>query len=381
MMCRPRRAAASTGSGTGIVSMRPLRVGVRRLLVDLLGGADLDELAEVHDADAVGEVLEHGEVVRDDDVGQPVSSAGGAFIMLRICDWIDTSRAETGSSATIEPRVQRQRTGEADPLALAAGELVRVEVDRLLASPTSRSSSPTRSHCSVRDPMLWTLSGSRRIVPTRMRGSSEAYGSWNMIWKSRRPRRRSLRPSLVTSSPVETDRARRRLLERHDEPADRRLAAARLPDEAEGLALAHRERDVRDGLDAPDLALQDRSGGDRELLHEPVDLEDHLAVLEVLHPLQGRGLRRLLDRRRREASGGAPTSLPTGLKQATSWPALRRRAAAPRPGTARSRCGSAARTGSRRTHRSGRAGRPGCCRAGCSRPASIFGIESSSASA
>ena len=39
------------------------------------------------------------------------------------------------------------------------------------------------------------------MVPTRIRGSSEAYGSWNMIWKSRRLRLRSPWFSLVTSFP------------------------------------------------------------------------------------------------------------------------------------------------------------------------------------
>ena len=47
---------------------------------------------------------------------------------LMTCAWIETSRAEIGSSATIEVRVQRERPGDPDPLALAAGELVRVAV-------------------------------------------------------------------------------------------------------------------------------------------------------------------------------------------------------------------------------------------------------------
>ena len=51
--------------------------------------------------------------------------------MLRICAWIETSRAETGSSATISFGFEAERAGEADALALATGELVRVELDRL----------------------------------------------------------------------------------------------------------------------------------------------------------------------------------------------------------------------------------------------------------
>ena len=40
--------------------------------------------------------------------------------------WIDTSRADTGSSSTMNVGSRRERPGDADALALAAGELVRV---------------------------------------------------------------------------------------------------------------------------------------------------------------------------------------------------------------------------------------------------------------
>ena len=42
------------------------------------------------------------------------------------CAWIETSSAETGSSHTIELRRDRERARDADALALAARELVRV---------------------------------------------------------------------------------------------------------------------------------------------------------------------------------------------------------------------------------------------------------------
>jgi hypothetical protein len=47
------------------------------------------------------------------------------------CDWIETSSADTGSSATIELRLQHERARDPDPLALAAAELVRVAVGSL----------------------------------------------------------------------------------------------------------------------------------------------------------------------------------------------------------------------------------------------------------
>ena len=45
-----------------------------------------------------------------------------------ICAWIETSSADTGSSQMISLGLQRQRAGDADALALAAGELGREAV-------------------------------------------------------------------------------------------------------------------------------------------------------------------------------------------------------------------------------------------------------------
>ena len=56
-----------------------------------------------------------------------------------ICAWIDMSSAETGSSRISALRLAGQRAGDADPLALAARERVRVAVEvlRRAARPAS----------------------------------------------------------------------------------------------------------------------------------------------------------------------------------------------------------------------------------------------------
>ena len=54
------------------------------------------------------------------------------------CAWMETSRAETGSSQNDQLRIQNQRPRHADPLPLAAAELMGVPVDRV------RGSRPTR---------------------------------------------------------------------------------------------------------------------------------------------------------------------------------------------------------------------------------------------
>ena len=128
------------------------------------------------------------------------------------------------------------------------------------------------------------LSGSLIVGPTRMRGSSDAYGSWNISWRLRRERRRLAAAEPRDVLPVEADLARRRPVQGGDEPADRGLAAARLADEPERLAAVDVEGDARDGLDRPDLALEDRARGDGEVLVGRRRAEQHVPPVHRLDP-------------------------------------------------------------------------------------------------
>ena len=80
--------------------------------------------------------------------------------------------------------------------------------------------------------------------PTVQRGSIEPYGSWKIICMSRRTRFLSarLRPSKLRPS-KRISPPRRRIQLQHQSPQSR-LAAARLPHQAEGLARLDRERKV-----------------------------------------------------------------------------------------------------------------------------------------
>ena len=78
------------------------------------------------------------------------------------------------------------------------------------------------------------------LSPIGVRGSSDAYGSWKMICIRRRYGLSAAPVSFVMSVAVEADRAGRRLDQAEEQPADRRLAAARLADEPERLAAPDR---------------------------------------------------------------------------------------------------------------------------------------------
>ena len=101
-----------------------VRVRVTRRAVQVLDLGHLDDLAEVHHRDAVADVLHDREVVGDEEVGQ-------AELALEVLEQVDDLRldgdVERGDRlvADDELRVQRQGSGDADALALAAGELVR----------------------------------------------------------------------------------------------------------------------------------------------------------------------------------------------------------------------------------------------------------------
>ena len=99
------------------------------------------------------------------------------------CAWIETSSAETGSSQHDQLRVEREGAGDADPLALAAGELVR-DSGRRSSGPARPASSSSRDPRRVARPpsrCRGSRSGSAMISPTVSRGFSDAYGSWKTI--------------------------------------------------------------------------------------------------------------------------------------------------------------------------------------------------------
>ena len=104
-----------------------LRVRVVGGGVHVGGGAGLDDLAGVHDGDAVADVFDDGEVVRDEDQRE-----------VEFVDQVGDQVEDLGSDGDVEGAhwfvgdqdagARGQGAGDGDALALAAGELVRVAV-------------------------------------------------------------------------------------------------------------------------------------------------------------------------------------------------------------------------------------------------------------
>src|SRR6266496_1346092 len=120
---------------------------MNRSLVELLGRRDLDDLAQVHDRDPVGDVAHHAEIVGDEDVGE-------VQFLLQVVQQVDDLRPDgdiQGGDRLVgddQPWVQGQCAGDADPLALAAGELVRVPVEVLRGEADQLERKSTRLNSS-----------------------------------------------------------------------------------------------------------------------------------------------------------------------------------------------------------------------------------------
>ena len=94
---------------------------------DVGGGAVFHQAAQIHDAHSVGDVLHHGQIVGDEQVGQLV-------LLLELLEQVDDlgldGHVQGGHRLVADHKlgVQGQGPGDADALALTAGELMGIAV-------------------------------------------------------------------------------------------------------------------------------------------------------------------------------------------------------------------------------------------------------------
>ena len=255
------------------------RDGVRvdRVLVDLVRGPDLDDLAQVHHRDPVGDVADDAEVVGDEHVGEPE-------LVLQVLEQVDDLRLDRdvegrdGLVGDDHLRLQRERAGDADALALAARELVREALDVLGREPDAveqlldaavellaRGDAVELQR--VADDLADALARVQRRV-----GVLEDH----LHLAPQRPQLALAQLGELGAAEAHRPRGRGEQLEHRARQG--RLAATRLADEADRLALLDAERDAVDGAHRADLAVDEDPGLDREVLDEVGDLEQRLAV-------------------------------------------------------------------------------------------------------
>ena len=129
-----------------------------------------------------------------------------------------------------------ERPRDADALALAAGELVRIAVDGLGREARPSPEGSRASSRALAGSVPCVIGPSAMMRPTVRRGLREAKGSWNTIWMRRRCGRRSRwdrvpkgRSPISIGAAVGLDQAQ------HAAP-DRRFAGAGFAHEPQGLA-------------------------------------------------------------------------------------------------------------------------------------------------
>jgi hypothetical protein len=218
---------------------------VDRTREERVGLADLDDPAEIHHGDAVGDVPHDCKIMRDEQVGQ-------MQFALQVLQQVDDLRlhrnVERGDRlvADDEGRPQRERACDPDALPLAAGEFVRVtphrrarqphQVDRFQrAAPTLRARSDPvdreRLHDGLGD-------GEPRIERSERVLEHDLHAAAHRPHLALRERR--------DVDPFEPHRSGARLDQSQQQAAGGRLAAARFADQTERLAARDREIDAVD---------------------------------------------------------------------------------------------------------------------------------------
>ena len=172
------RSTRCRGSRRGTTESSAFVYGCRGLSITSPRRPLLDDPAEVHDADAIGEAGGRREVVRDHEHAQ-------AAVAQLVEDAEDSGAhgdVEHGDRLVgdEELRLEHEARGDRDPLPLAAGELVREPIDEELGG---READLLERMVDRRAPLgaradPWMTSGSATVVATRKRGSSDSYGSW-----------------------------------------------------------------------------------------------------------------------------------------------------------------------------------------------------------
>ena len=100
-------------------------IGMQRLAIKRIAVCDFHHAAEIHHHDPHRDVADHGEVVRDEQIGKPEP-------LLQILQQVDDLALDRhverrhGLVADDERRLHCQRARNADSLALAAGKLMRI---------------------------------------------------------------------------------------------------------------------------------------------------------------------------------------------------------------------------------------------------------------
>src|SRR3989442_9496451 len=232
----------------------PLRVRMDRTAENRLDRADLDELARIHDRDAVAHLRDDTEVVRDQEERHRIGAAEVAEDLedLRLDDHVERrGRLVCDEQLRLEDEGERDH----DPLAHPARELVRVVAEAVIRNPHRPQD--------VRSPLGRLVRFDRAVVCANrldevLADRHERVQARHGILEDQRelldPKSAEFRlrnPDEVASAEGQSARdLRTRRQQAEDRFAECRLAASRLADDPERLPGVEVEGDAVDRVDA-----------------------------------------------------------------------------------------------------------------------------------
>ena len=260
-----------------------LGIGVARSCEEGGLGGELDDLAEVHDRDAMGDVLHHREVVGDEDEAEPET---GLQILEQVDDLCAHRDVEgrDGLVADQELGLDRKGAGDADALALAARELVRV-APRVAGQQAHEAEE-------LGHPLLFRAAAGEAVngerlgqhLADRHARVERAVGVLEDDLHLAAQAPHALARECQDIAPLEPDRPAVGIDEAQHQPAGRGFPAPALAHERERLAGREGEVDAVDRLDRA-AGPSEKTLLEPEVLDQPLDLEERRQRRrEVLEP-------------------------------------------------------------------------------------------------
>ena len=255
-----------------------LGVGVQGVLEDVHRVAVLHQVAQVHHAHRVGDVLHHAQVVGDEQVCELI-------LLLQLLEQVDDLgldghvQGADGLVAHHELRVQGQGPGDADALALAAGELVGIAllVEALETAVVHDLVDIVVELLLAHQVVL--PDGLADDLPHRQTGGQGGEGVLEDDLHLGAQSAHLLGAEIIDLLAVEEHLAAGLLPgQAQNGPAGGSLAAAGLAHQAHGGAPLEVEGDAVHGLDVAH-GVADHAALDGEVLLQPVDHQDILGVI------------------------------------------------------------------------------------------------------
>ena len=256
---------------------------MRRLIPHLIDRPELDHFAKIHHQHAVGDITHDVEIVADEEIGQ-------AKLALEIGQKIKHLRFDRLVQRRYrfvqdyQARRQRQRPGDVDALALAAGNLVRIAVGESFGTQSDLAEQFARQ-CPRRVVARAVNPGAERDRFLDGQARIER-GVGVLEHHLHAAAQFAQRQGPTDLHAVIDDVAGIARHQVHQQPRGGRLAAAGLADDPDGFALGDGERYVIDRPHRPALGEQAAAHG--KVLGQAIDLKQRLrsGAAEILDRLQ-----------------------------------------------------------------------------------------------